>query len=349
MVAMAEAIDQGRDPRMVGEALLGALRDAFLVTVGAPAGHLSDADRQQAADLGSAIGAAGLTRALETLGTALVDMRQAADPRIPIEVALVRICDPSTDSSVAALVERVADLERAVARGVAAPGAEAEPAASPRPLEPPAGAPARGSGGQPSPKPAAAAAPDIPPPPRARRADPAPEPERTAAPQPEPAPAASTGDLPTLDELTAAMTDGVLARLKGVAKAIYTAGRFVDVRDGAAVFALANAPTRDRAERVRADVEAALAQQFGRPVPLTLVDESGAGPSGGGRARPAQRQAAPAEAPPRAPDPAPSSGPEHDEAVDVSQLRDANDVAATGVERLTKAFPGAEVVEEEAH
>jgi len=131
MVAMAEAIDQGRDPRMVGEALLGSLRDAFLVTVGAPAGHLSEADREQAAALGSAVGAAGLTRALETLGSALVDARQAADPRIPIEVALVRICDPTTDASVAALVERVAELERAVARGVTTPSAPSEPAASP--------------------------------------------------------------------------------------------------------------------------------------------------------------------------------------------------------------------------
>jgi hypothetical protein len=168
-----------------------------------------------------------------------------------------------------------------------------------------------------------------------------------AAPQP---PAAAAGDLPTVDELTAAMGEGVLARLKGVAKAIYTAGRFVEVRDGVAVFALANAPTRDRAERVRADVEAALAQQFGRPVPLSLVDESGAGAPGGGRARPASRSAAPpAPAAPRpAPEPAPpAGGPEPEHEVDVTQLRDANDVAATGVERLSRAFPGAVVVDEE--
>jgi hypothetical protein len=100
---------------------------------------------------------------------------------------------------------------------------------------------------------------------------------------------------------------------------------------------------------VRADVEAALAQQFGRPVPLTLVDESGAGSPGGGRSRSASRQtsAAPASAPPPAPDPPPASGPEPEHEVDVTQLRDANDVAATGVERLSRAFPGATVVEEE--
>jgi hypothetical protein len=160
----------------------------------------------------------------------------------------------------------------------------------------------------------------------------------------------TAGELPSLDELTAAMADGVLSRLKGVAKAIYTAGRFVDVRDGVAVFALANAATRDRAERVRGDVEAALAQQFGRPVPLSLVDEQGAG---GGTPSTNRRGAAPRSAngpaPAAAAEPDPPAAPEPDEAVDVTELRDATDVAATGVERLTRAFPGAEVVESEEH
>jgi DNA polymerase-3 subunit gamma/tau len=402
MVAVAEAIDQGGDPRIVGESLLGALRDAFLVTVGSPAGHLSGPDREAAGAVGAAVGAAGLTRALETLGGALVDMRQAADPRIPLEVALIRICDPTTDASVAALAERVEDLERAVARGAAVTGIASSPAASAasasasgpapsRPVEAPTGIPAAGSkgpgagpgAGAAGAAPAAAApAPDIPPPPARPARRPAPGTQATSSP-PAPEPLSASG-LPTLEELTNAMADGVLARLKGVAKAIYTAGRFVEVRDDAAVFALANAATRDRAERVRADVEAALAQQFGRPVPLVLVDETD--PAGTGAGAPAARRARPAAPPPPPTPAAPASAPaapgsatasstqrtrpsrpaprperaappppvdaapvvrDLDEAVDVTELVDATDIAATGADRIAQAFPGAVVLEEE--
>ena len=116
LVAVATAIDAGRDPRGLGEGLLGSLRDAFLVALDAPAGHLGEADRAVAAEAATAIGAAGLTRALELLGSALIEMRQAADPRIPLEVALVRITDASTDTTLGGLAERVGRLEREVAR-----------------------------------------------------------------------------------------------------------------------------------------------------------------------------------------------------------------------------------------
>ena len=129
------------------------------------------------------------------------------------------------------------------------------------------------------------------------------------------------------------MAEGVLGRLKGVAKAIYAGGRFVSVDDGAAVFALANAPTRDRAERVRVEVEAALAAQFGRPVPLRLVDESAVGSSS---ARPSVTPAAPVE----------DAVPE-ESAIDPGELVDATDVVTSGVEKLARAFPGAVVIDEE--
>ena len=145
----------------------------------------------------------------------------------------------------------------------------------------------------------------------------------------------ATGDLPSLQELTEAMPEGVLPQLRGVAKAIYTAGHFVALADGKAVFALANGPTRDRAEKIRGDVEAALATHFGRPVPLRLVEEGQA--IGGG----AVDTAAPAEAAP-APPPAPE-----DDVIAVAELTDATDHVATGAEKLTQAFPGAVLVDEE--
>jgi DNA polymerase-3 subunit gamma/tau len=377
MVEVASAIDGGRDPRVLGESLLAALRDAFLVSVGAGAAHLAEADRSRAEKLGATIGAAGLTRALEALGAALIDMRQAADPRIPLEVALVRITDASTDASLAGLAERVAHLERELARRGTAPSepsaaapAAAEPSAAAAPAEGPASRPARPTSTRPTPAPAAdAPAPpppkrpaDIPapPPPRGRTAPapPPPAPAKTSAPAPAAAPEAEstrpansprpasaaqrTGDLPSVDELSAAMPEGVLTRLKGVAKAIYTAGHFVEVADGTAVFALANAPTRERAEKVRRDVEAALEVHFGRPVPLRLVEEGQSG-SGSGSA-PTRGGPTPSPTPPPAP-PVDETPEEH--TIDVAELTDAHDVVATGADKLTQAFPGAMLVEEE--
>jgi hypothetical protein len=153
----------------------------------------------------------------------------------------------------------------------------------------------------------------------------------------------SPADLPSVEELAAAMSEGVLSQLRGVAKAIYGAGRFVGVEAGAAVFALANTPTRERAERVRSDVEAALAARFGRPIRLRLVDEQSvvgvaaqappapAGPTSGSSAVEPATTAVEAD---------------DDEIVDVSELTEATDVV-TGVDRLTEAFPGATLVEEE--
>ena len=415
LTAVAGAVEAGRDPRVVGEALLAALRDAFLSTVGAPGSHLAQAEVVRAAEIGRAIGAAGLTRALEAVGAALIEMRQAADPRIPLEVALVRLTDSRTDTSVAALAERIDELEIKLARGVvgAVPPQVTAAAPSSAPASAPAAATSIEEAGEatapvtasdavvgaaaararlaeltpqqagsrspapPSgPRPAPAAPPgrgSAPAPPTSRAAAPTPVPEEgppaasTAAPAPvTPAPdaaaaqprsttsvAAPTGEAPTIEQLAAAMSDGVLSRLKGVAKAIYTGGRFVSVDDGTAVFALANAPTRDRAERVRSEVEAALAAQFGRAVPLRLVEEgSDAGSARStGPSTVAATAATDATRGPAAPvaTSVPNGDPPAEEyTIDPRELTDATDVVTSGVEKLAKAFPGAVVIDEES-
>ena len=40
MAAVAEALSQGHDPRVLGDALLGVLRDSFLVSLGVEVPHL---------------------------------------------------------------------------------------------------------------------------------------------------------------------------------------------------------------------------------------------------------------------------------------------------------------------
>ena len=91
ILAVADALAQGHDPRVLGEAFLGAVRDAFLLSLGVDVPHLVDADREGLGQWAATLGTPRLTRAMERVGTALVDMRQAADPRVPLEVALVQL------------------------------------------------------------------------------------------------------------------------------------------------------------------------------------------------------------------------------------------------------------------
>jgi DNA polymerase-3 subunit gamma/tau len=135
LASVADALGQGSDPRVLAEALVADLRDLFLLTMGVDGANVAEGDREELTDQARRFGPARLTRALEQLGSALVDMRQASDPRVPLEVALVRLTAPSANLSMDALAERVEALERALAGGaapvIAAPGSGAPPLASP--------------------------------------------------------------------------------------------------------------------------------------------------------------------------------------------------------------------------
>jgi len=138
LVAVEAAMSRGRNPRVLGESLIARLRDVFLAAVGADLSRLPDADRERVTDQARRLTAPGATRALELLGEAFVGIQDALDPRIPLEVALVRLTRPDADTSVAALAERIARLERgapmassAPAPATVGPAAPATPAPTP--------------------------------------------------------------------------------------------------------------------------------------------------------------------------------------------------------------------------
>ena len=149
VAVIADALAQGHDPRVLGAAFVDSLRDAFLVSLHVDVPHLPEQDRDQYGRWAAALGTAALTRAMETVGAALVEMRQAADPRVPLEVALVRLT-MAPDDSVAGLVERIERLEHALAAGgapaAAPPGPAAQPASRPAPSPAPQAAPAQPQG-----------------------------------------------------------------------------------------------------------------------------------------------------------------------------------------------------------
>ena len=108
---LSNAIQSGRDPRVIGEALISRLRDAFLFGLGSSTVHMSDHQQSQARELHEKTKLATLTRAIETIGSALIGMRQSFDPSIDLEVALIRLTHPTLSTEMSALVERIEQLE----------------------------------------------------------------------------------------------------------------------------------------------------------------------------------------------------------------------------------------------
>jgi hypothetical protein len=109
-------------------------------------------------------------------------------------------------------------------------------------------------------------------------------------------------------------------------KALYNAGRFIAVEEGLAVFAVPNEVHLQRCRQKQPEVDAVLVAHFGRPIPLRLVIDDGR----------------------TAVDPGsdPADGETDPETIDVAELVDADDEPRSHVDRLTQAFPGAELIEE---
>jgi DNA polymerase III subunit gamma/tau len=438
IVAVATAVRDGRDARTLTENLVAHLRDCFLSLMSPELVQLPDRSAQRVLDQGKRLGVASTVRAMEVLGEMLVELRHAPDPRLLLDVAIVRLTSAAADTSPAALLARLERLEQAVSSGgtisvpvpsntapsaaqetanrlagnaptstqakidrlagntatpsstqarierlagnaPAAPDSEIEddsrvaasaptaraagttqaadrareatataasdqtadragdatPAAADPALSantPPA-ATERAKLGTRVNRPAAASAPVAAAPSApsaaaaaaARLAGEAAASEPTA---PTPVAPATTGPLPGRDELTLQWADEILPKLKGLPKAIFAPGRFVDSENGSAVYALPSTTPLAKGEQYRAEVEAALARHFGRPVPLKLIADK----PEVDRSRPAPIDA----------------GPYEEEVYDPSELVDAPpENARTGMDKLVEAFPGAELLDEQ--
>ncbi|HEX5172594.1 MAG TPA: DNA polymerase III subunit gamma/tau [Gaiellaceae bacterium] len=94
---------------------------------------------------------ASVLRLVDLLAVAVDDMRQGGDPRLPLELALVKVTRPASDLSRESIAFRLERLEQGTAAAVAPPpvteappraSADPEPAPQPAPVPVPVGAPA---------------------------------------------------------------------------------------------------------------------------------------------------------------------------------------------------------------
>ena len=134
LVALGELLESGHDPRRAAEDLLASARDAFLLTAGAGRVRVdvTEDDQERLRELGLALGNAAMVRVIETLGQAVTDMRgtEAADPRLILEVALVRLSRRDAGPPLQTVIERIERLERTFAGGAPEPERRPTPPAS---------------------------------------------------------------------------------------------------------------------------------------------------------------------------------------------------------------------------
>jgi DNA polymerase-3 subunit gamma/tau len=237
---------------------LGEVPDSFAVTAEHTDRLQSQAER---------IPQAEVLRAIDLLAAALSAVKDGSDPRIQLEIALLKSAQPKADASVQALVARIDRLEQVLAGAplASAPVAPAEPKSKPAPPPPPA------------PKPEAAAPPE-----RAMAraeaaaavaastavAEPEPEPE----PVPEPQPVASSGlpiDLEQIQSLWPAAVEAVREE-NAMVGALLAEARPVELEENRVVVAFAEgaAFSKKKAENNRALLAKALRDLTGNTLDL---------------------------------------------------------------------------------
>ena len=389
LLAVEEAVRSGRDAQQLALDLIDRLRVGFLSLV---TGHDLDSSLEVEADeleLLRGLGTARLVRAMELIGSAVVAMRDSPDPRITLEVAFLRLSRPEDEISLDALTERIDRLERHLEHAPA-PGTHYAPAPATQ-YAPPAANVRHGPSTEPGGSAAATRAAEepthgdhgtdqVPDEPAVRPAlgaflrasSPSPEPnpapiaaEISAEPSPssvaeaaarEPAAVAVSVRAPSLDALRSAWQESILGGLRLKVRAIFQAGRFVEIDEGVAVLAVPNEAHLLHADPLRPELEAALTSHFGTTVAIRLISETTgrdqtdrSAPSRGQPASPSRQ--APSSQVSSAPDEAGELDGSDEDFADISSPIDVDDrtsAASTGVdwarERVLKAFPGAEEV-----
>jgi DNA polymerase-3 subunit gamma/tau len=373
---VGHAIASGIDTRTLTEELIAVLRDGFLALMAPELVQVPSSRVDELASQAQRLGAAGLVRGIEQLGTALAEMRHAPDPRVLLDVVAVQLTSDQASSDNTALLQRIERLERQLADGVAvaaaAPGAAASPDPAPvPPVDPTTGRKALGGRARTTPPPSSE--PAAPPPPTAAASGTGAAPGIGAEPT-----GGAAGVAITADDWDNTIRPG----LRGMARAVYAPAGFVRSTTSTLSLSVPNAVHRGKCEQQRSVVEAALQRFAGAPVVVELLDDDGgrSGASGGagatearpggpdvggpvaddaagGATTPSSSANGPSPVARRRPEPARHPEPDYpevaaavfpdDDDVDLDDLIDAPpESVKSPIDRLAEAFPGSELIED---
>lgn len=127
-------VDEGNDLQELTRDLIAHIRDVYTAAIAGPRAELFDGTPEEVAALVEEArlfeGADRLSRALTVLDDAALEMRNATDSRLVLEIACTRLARPESDLTLEALAERIARLEAQIASGVPSAPMSAEQLAS---------------------------------------------------------------------------------------------------------------------------------------------------------------------------------------------------------------------------
>lgn len=314
--AINEAIATGKEPRFIGENLLSSLREAFLFSMGVPLEGLTEEEKEKINNFSGKVSPALITRALEILGLTLVDMRRSPDPRVDLEVSMVKIASnqPSSDSSLIELLEsRVTQLEETVKDlqlTNSAGDMKGDSQVIPSQIEESTKKTLEVKSSQ-------------------NNSD-SKENREIKSSESISKVDVEKKDFPTKQQFLNSWGEELLPKLSKKARARFSAGKPVSVDQNGVTIALPNEPHLKRCSELVGEVEAAIKNTFSISVPVLLsVDGSSI-------------SSIPSTNPVKPPKPI-----DNDEDLDPSDLVEADPNSGSAVERLSQAFPGAEIVEAE--
>ncbi|CAB4846085.1 MAG: DNA polymerase III subunit gamma/tau [Actinobacteria bacterium] len=353
LTVVAQAIQQGRDPRTLTDDIVRHLRDCFLSLMAPELVQLPTERAQEVSELATRMGAPATVRAMERLGEMLVEMRHAPDPRLLLEVALVQLTHQASSNDMSVLLDRLERLEHQVAAG----GVAAAPVRTVA-IDPVTGRAALGGRARRDPNPPPPEAPpgaprEVPVPKAAQHgADDTNEQRSATIETPATVPTVSAAATPDqVDAATrAAQVWGseIMPTMKSLARAIFAATKLLGAREGALAVAAPNDAHRAKCLQHLNEIEAAVAKAVGAPVKVVVVVDGAVAfdDFGSDDAAPAPTRATGATntTVTRLPTPAP---PPDDDDVDLDDLVDVPaEAVVSPLDRLTSAFPGSQLVDE---
>ena len=308
MTAIAETVAAGVDPKDLAYRTTRKLRDVFLAGAGVNSGEATLEELPELAEKAGEMGRAVNVRALELLGQALVDMRQAPDPRLVLDLALVRLFAGTSDPH---------PVQRSARPSGQTQSSSERPAAQARAVL--ASAQSTGDGevvAASSDSSSVAPPPPPPPPTQATEADDRPD---QVAPVTQTQTQAKGSLELSITEVSKRWEQEVLPSLAARARARFQAATIVTVAEGRVRFELPNETHRERCEQIKSDIETALRDIFEVEVEVELT---------AAQEEKVQRTAEPKAA-------------VEEEVVDPAEFEANAGTGTTSVDRVLEAFPGA--------